>query len=170
MTRVFLLSAVVVTVASLTGCGTARYVSKQGEGGVVAIPNNSDDWPTHYRQNAEALIRQHVGPNYEIVDEREVVTGTKVANNQQAQTEQIANRRNPSMPGTKETVTDTTTATNITEYRITYRRRGPVGGGFPGATAASAGLPPADMAGPGVVPVGGMVPAGVVPPVGPVGP
>ncbi|MDB5308550.1 MAG: hypothetical protein JWO38_2752 [Gemmataceae bacterium] len=170
MKRVVILPAVVVIVASLTGCGTtARYVAKQGDTGVVAIPNNSDAWLTHYRRDAEDLIRRHVGPDYEILEEREVVTGTAVSNNQQVQREQIANRRNPLLPGEKDTITSTTATRDTTEYQITYRRRsGPALNALPpNGFVPAAGVGPA--AGPVVLPAGGPVGINPVPP-GPVGP
>src|SRR5690606_31215537 len=101
----------------------ARYVEKQGDAGVIAIPNNTDHWPSHHRREAIALIQKHVGPDYEILEEREVVTGQATQNNQQVNTEQTANRRNPNLPGEKQTVTGTVTQSDITEWRIAYRRK-----------------------------------------------
>jgi hypothetical protein len=167
MRRISLLPAVLLTVAGLTGCGsTARYVAKRGDTGVVAIPNNSNAWPTYNRRNAEELIRQHVGPDFEVLEEREVVTGTSVSNNQQVQREQLTNGRY--LPIEKDTVTNTTSTRDTTEYQITYRRRsGPAVGGLIGSRGPG-GLTPAT--GPeSIVPAGGPVPGveSVVPAVGP---
>ena len=123
MSRVVVLSVAVGLVACMTGCTSAHYVSKQGDSGVVAIPSNSDSWPFHYRQEAEALMRQHDGPDYEIVDEREVVTGVRVTNSEQTQRDQTPNKKQPNLPGERVTTTGTVTTSNTTEWQITYCRR-----------------------------------------------
>ncbi|MBX9582652.1 MAG: hypothetical protein K2X87_20280 [Gemmataceae bacterium] len=142
MVRVVLLPLVV---AGLAGCagGGARYVSKQGDGGVVAIPADTDAWPTHYRKKAEELIVRHVGPDFEVVGEGEVVTGQSTNHDQKVQRDKTFNTTNPFLPAEKDTINTTTTTRDITEYHITYRRRG------------SAGVP---AAGP-VTPAGGSIPS-----------
>jgi hypothetical protein len=142
------------------GCATAHYVSKQPDGGVVAIPANTNMWPFKYRDEADALIRRHVGPDFEIVGEQQVVTGTRVTNSEQTQKDLVYNKKRPDQPaGEVDTKTGTTTASNTTEWQITYRRR------YNPAAAAGPGVVPS------VLPSGGTVPAqpaaGVVPPVGP---
>ena len=143
MGRVVVLPAVVMVVASLTGCGTsARYVDKRGDTGIVAIPENTDMWPTHYRRSALELIQQHVGPDYVIVEERRVVTGVSSTNNQQIQRDKMAGPFPNQPPVERDTVSNSTTNRDITEYQITYQRRKP-------------GMPV-----PGLVPAGGIPPAG----------
>jgi hypothetical protein len=151
----FVVLSMIVCAACTTGCTSAHYVSKQADSGVVAIPSNTNAWPFHYRQEADELIRQHVGPDYEIVDERQVVTGVRVANNQQTQRDQTPNKKNPNMPGERVSTTDTTTTSNVTEWRITYARRG--------STVVMDALPRPDLNGaaPGVQPAGGI---GAAPP------
>lgn len=61
---------------SLVGCGSARYVSTGSEGGVLAIPSNSNSWPTYYRDKAEALMRAKCPNGYIIEHEEEAVTGS----------------------------------------------------------------------------------------------
>lgn len=141
-------------VALAGGCASpAHYVEKKGDGGVVAIPANTNGWPNFNRREALALIEKHVGPNYEIVEEREVVTGQATATNQQVNTEAVANRRNPALPGERQTSTSTTTQHDLTEWRITYRRRlGPV---VPDQPFGGAGSP--------VIQTGGVQSQGVAP-------
>jgi hypothetical protein len=65
---------------TLTGCAStsdARYVYQDGEFGVVAIPRNTSEGPTHYRQQAESLMAQHFPEGYEIVRAEEVVEGSR---------------------------------------------------------------------------------------------
>lgn len=75
------LSVVLVACACSFGCATsnqARYVYQDGQFGVVGIPQNTDLWPTHYRERAEALMNQHFPDGYEIVRAEEVVEGSRV--------------------------------------------------------------------------------------------
>lgn len=131
--------------AGLTGCASgARYVSKQGDTGVVAIPADTDAWPTHHRRKAEELIARHVGPDFEVVAEGEVVTGQSTRRDQQVQRDQTFNTTNPFLPASKDTINTTTTVRDVTEYHITYRRRG--------STAAVPTLGP-------VTPAGGVLPS-----------
>jgi hypothetical protein len=155
MRRIVGVSIVMGLAACPMGCASAHYVSKQGDTGVIAIPSNSDAWPFHYRQEALQLIQQHVGPNYEIVDEHQVVTGVKVTNNEQTQRDLTPNKRQPNMPGERETTTGTVSATNVTEWQITYRRV--AGAGVPSVmpAAGTVPVPPGATGLPQVTPVGG---------------
>ena len=149
MVRSILLAA--VAAVGLTGCagGGARYVAKQADGGVVAIPADTDAWPTHYRKKAEELMARHVGPDFEVVSEGEVVTGQSTNHDQKVQRDKTFNTTNPFLPAEKDTINTTTTTRDITEYHITYRRRSaaPMGG----AAVAPAGGP--------VTPAGGLAPS-----------
>lgn len=63
------------------GCSQARYVTRSPEGGVVAIPKNNDYWPTHYRSEAEKLMRECCPEGYVIVAEKEAVIGHTTTTN-----------------------------------------------------------------------------------------
>jgi hypothetical protein len=52
-----------------------RSVLQTEHGGAVAMPNNSDIWPTYYRRKALAMIAAQCPDGYEITDEREVAVG-----------------------------------------------------------------------------------------------
>jgi hypothetical protein len=113
--------AVVALVSLAGGCATpARYIEKGNNQGVVAIPANTDTFPAYNRREALALIQKHVGPNYEIVDEREVVTGTNTLNSLSANGQQTPNAKGGSSD--IQTVSGITTQTDRTEWRITYRK------------------------------------------------
>jgi hypothetical protein len=62
-------------VLSVCGCASARVVSRDQYGGIVAIPSNSDDWPTHYRKSAEELMARQCPQGYVVESEGEVVVG-----------------------------------------------------------------------------------------------
>ena len=148
--------------AGAAGCAApATFVEKKPDQGVVAIPANTNTWPSYNRREALALIQQHVGPNYEIVGERLFVKGQVTHNNQQVNTEQTANRRHPNLPGERQTVTSTSTTNDVTEWHIAYRRKA---GPAMGTTALTpAGGPTVQTRYPttgGVVPAGGALPPG----------
>lgn len=115
----------VAVAAAASGCASAKYVEKRADGGVVAVPDDSDSWPGYNRRAALEKIREHVGPNYEIVDERKVVTGQTTLNNQQTATEHTLNARNPAYPTQRQTTTGTgiTTQQDVTQWQIAYRRK-----------------------------------------------
>lgn len=55
------------------GCFAVRLIENRPEGGVVIMPNNSDQWPTYYRNRAEYLMKQKCPEGYVIVREDEFV-------------------------------------------------------------------------------------------------
>lgn len=123
MTRL-LLSITLFVVVGLSGCANpARYVVREANGGIVAIPNNSNAWPSYNRKHAEELMAQHYPEGYEIIREEEAVTGQITNNNTQTNTQQ-----KPSLfpfAGEEQTTTNTTTSTtDRTEWRIFYRPKG----------------------------------------------
>ena len=108
------------------GCGTARYVHKDAGGGEIAMPSDNS-WN---RKKAEELMKEHVGPGYQIVEEREVVTGQVTTNHSDTQNELGVHSAIPILPANKQITTTTTTTRDEREWRIVYRR-----GGLPPATA-----------------------------------
>lgn len=148
MTRLILSMAALA--AGLAGCASpARYIEKSGDSGVVAIPANTNVWPTYYQTEAMAKIRAHVGPNFEIIEEREVATGKTTVNNEQVSNDKAFN---------KQTINNTMTTQDVNEWRITYRKKtGPapiINGGN------ARGLPNGRGPVGGAQPVGGVQPAG----------
>ncbi len=69
-------------VGLLSGCVSARYVERNPDSGIVAVADNTNQWPSYNRDKAMELIRNHVGPDFEIVKEEEVVTGKVTRNDQ----------------------------------------------------------------------------------------
>jgi hypothetical protein len=141
-------SLVLLSLVALTGCETARVVTKDPHGGVVAIPENSNAWPFYYHDKALALIKKDC-PDYVIVGEEEVVTGKVTTNRDSTATRDQDLTPKDSRFGATVTTTDTahTTETrNRTEYRIYYRKKEPIPP--PGAIDLTRGYP-----GPGVPPV-----------------
>ena len=135
-----------VTVVS-SGCCAARTVVARPDGGVVAIPNNTDSWPWYNREKALALIQQQCPNGYEIVREEEVVTGQVAQTNSNTNTSQTpavviggANGTTTTRNGssrssdtfgsvaipvgqTQQQTVQTTNYRDVTEWRITYRAK-----------------------------------------------
>lgn len=105
----------------LTGCA-ARQVLKEPDYGVVAIPSNSNSWPTHYRDKATQLMEEHFPQGYEIVREEEYVVGQTTTHNEEQDHNEIEVVKDILKVGSTDTRSTTTTHDN-TEYRIHYRRR-----------------------------------------------
>lgn len=103
------------------GCQSARVISKDESGGVISIPANTDAWPFRYRSKANELLAQHCPEGYVIEREEEVITGqrTIVEQDEQNRTQQISKRTSLSMGNT----TTTETTSDVTEWRIHYRKK-----------------------------------------------
>ena len=115
--------------ASAVGCANtqqARYVYQDREFGVVGIPANTDRWPSHYRTQAEKLMKTHFPEGHEIVRAEEVVEGSRVLTTEGTNTAELA----PDLPidllkiaklgrVAKRTQSDTV---KVKECRIIYRR------------------------------------------------
>ena len=120
------------------GCATARHVQQDRDGGVIAMSSNSSG----HREKAMKLIADHVGPDYQIVDEREVVTGQSTRNHADTQKELTTHSEIPFLPAQRQTTVTTTTTSDVTEWHITYRRRGaPVPAAPPVVQPAGAQVP-----------------------------
>jgi hypothetical protein len=108
------------------GTHEARYVYQDGQYGVVAIPENTSQWPHHYREQAEGLMAHHFPQGYVIVRAEEVVEGSRTLTRNKAGTAEIAPqgevaplsllRRGGSVGRTQ---ADTT---SIKECRIIYKK------------------------------------------------
>jgi len=97
-------------------------VSCDPDGGVIAIPENTNKWPTYYRSAAEELLRAKFPDGYVIEHEEETVVNTA----QQTQT----NTNRTGVPilsalhivPANEVTTQTTMELRETEWRIRYRK------------------------------------------------
>ena len=141
------LGALAVALLGLTGCAAPRFVQVNAEGGVVALPSNTNHWPTYYRDKAEAMMRQKCPNGYEVVHEAEAVVGQVTHTHAQTDTQQAptllvgggsgtaektrrGERHADSFGGfalplgeTQQTTQASTTSQNITEWRIQYRAK-----------------------------------------------
>ncbi|TWU51954.1 hypothetical protein [Rubripirellula reticaptiva] len=116
MERRFVLAAAIAVVCGFVGCSSARYVFKDPDVGVVAMPSNSE----RNREKAVELMNEHFPGGYVIDREEETVIGLvtheHIQNNASAHD---GNRGDAQI----HTAHATATTTDKTEYRITYRRK-----------------------------------------------
>jgi len=106
----------IITCLVITGCSSARYVSRDQQQGVIAIPSTST-WPVDHREKAMELMQAHFPNGYVIEKEEEVVIGTETQNRTDVHAHEIGDS-NIFLGGE----TTHTTTTDRTEWRITYRR------------------------------------------------
>jgi hypothetical protein len=111
------LSACVLLVGVALGCNSARHVVKEPTGGVIAIPNNTNAWPTYHREHAEELMADHLPAGYVVTREEEVVTGVVSETQSSVSTQEFG-------PDVKVHGGDQVTTTrNATEWHIHYQAR-----------------------------------------------
>lgn len=120
-TTAFSLAALVF---NLSGCQSARYVLKEDDRGVVAIPASTLTWPINYREQAGKLMQQHFPEGYVVEKEEEIVVG------------EVTHFREDSNGSVTSPDADTTAHTDSTsgwsetrdkrELRLSYRRATPV--------------------------------------------
>jgi hypothetical protein len=103
MVRNLLLLSLVSLLFTLTGCQSARYILKEGDHGIIAIPNNSN-WPVDHRANARELMDRHFPNGYVIDREEEIAVGNELSTH----------------AGEFSTVT---LSQDTTEWRISYRQQ-----------------------------------------------
>jgi hypothetical protein len=106
--RICLLS---LYLAVLSGCSQVRLIESAPDGGVISIPNNSNQWPTYYRNRAEVLMDRAFPEGYTIVNEREVEDNPAARDGRKP-------NENFEYNGAYERLTKY----NRTEYHITFRR------------------------------------------------
>jgi len=113
-----------LAVCAAGGCSSARYLVRDADGGVIAIPSNQGGFPFYYREDAEKLMSQACPKGYKILREEEVVVGQVTTNTNRSNTESrdLVGRKNQSI-GSVVTNTDSQAVEthDKTEYRITFK-------------------------------------------------
>lgn len=107
----------------LCGCmSNARYVDLNQTGGVVAIPTNTNVWPSFNRKNAEKLIAERCPHGYEIESEQEVVVGTNTVVHTDTKRTGDPILAALKIAPVNEVSTQSTSQRDRTEWRIRFRR------------------------------------------------
>ncbi len=105
----------------LAGCSSARYVLRESDRGIVAIPANTNNWPWKHRDDAEKLMQQHFPVGFQINREAEAVVGKTTTSGEDTDGQKVL------LAGGLVTLDNgqrrsTSTTTDVTEYRIEYHR------------------------------------------------
>ena len=103
------------------GCA-ARQVLKDPDYGVVAIPNNTNRWPSRYRDKADEIMSQHFPAGYEVVREEEVIVGQTTHYSEDEERADVELIDGILSVGATDRSGSATT-TDVTEYHIHYTRR-----------------------------------------------
>jgi hypothetical protein len=115
-------AAAIVSMMLLTGCQSARYVVRESDHGIVAIPVGSE----RYRREAEELMQEHFPDGYTVVREEEVLVEDTTSPSQQIRGE-LAEPSNRPFASAAAAPADGQPATGQrAELRITYFRDQPV--------------------------------------------
>lgn len=109
------------SVLLIAGCNSARLVSATGDGGVVAIPDNSDSWPSYNMRKAQELMQKQCPNGYQIVRQEEVVVGQTTTTNTDQNTKEVPLVKGLVMD-VQQTTRNTTTVRDQTEWRIYYKK------------------------------------------------
>jgi hypothetical protein len=125
-------SLAVIFVAALSGCASTegvRYVYQDRDFGVIAMPENTDWWPTHYRRHGEKLMDDHFPDGHEIVRAEEVIEGERTMKSEGAHSAEVSPQISESLLkvvkfGHSASHSEAET-TKVKECRIIYRRVGP---------------------------------------------
>jgi hypothetical protein len=113
-----------LTTCAAGGCCSARYLVRDGDGGVVAIPSNQSGFPFYYREDAEKLMSQACPKGYTVLREEEVVVGKVTTNTNRSDTEShdLVGHKNQSVGSlVTNTASQSVETKDKTEYRITYK-------------------------------------------------
>src|SRR5260221_4038261 len=130
------------------GCAHARVVERHEDGsGVVAIPDNTNSWPSRNHRRAEQLIAQQCPTGYIIEREQEVSVGPIADTHTNTSTHSVPVLTPLGLAPSTADTQQTTSYQDVKEWRIWYRPKGvspasnvaPAGGVFP---ASAIGPPP----------------------------
>jgi hypothetical protein len=117
-----------LALVAASGCGGARFVSVTPNGGVVAVPSNTNSWPFHYRDSAEKLMAEKCPNGYVIDKEEAVVVGQKTVHRENSDTNVTdvpGQKKRPPSTLTRSATTDVTETVDQTEWRITFHAKEP---------------------------------------------
>lgn len=113
------LSICLFAIALFSGCANSRYIMKDAEYGVVAIPSNST-WPLNHREKAHELMQQHFPSGYSIEREEEVVVGSSTSSH--GNLNGHVHGENSPVTSYHGSSSEFSSTRDETEWRITYRR------------------------------------------------
>jgi hypothetical protein len=104
------------------GCSHARLVElSPNGGGVIAIPDNTNSWPSRNRRHAEELMAQRCPNGYVVETEREVVIGQVAHTNTETEQHNVPVLTSLGLAPAKLETQQTTSYVDQKEWRIWFR-------------------------------------------------
>lgn len=150
MTRSALLTCCVGVFALLTGCvSPTRIVRQDAASVVIAVPENTNVWPSYYRDEARKAAEQSIG-ECTLVGGTEVKVGETVTNSQNVDRRDLGGQNKTPKIGEITTASNSTTVQNKMEYHMEFQAKRTI----PGNTNLS-NQPPVP-GGPPITPAGGV--------------
>lgn len=134
MARKFLSAALLMSVFGLMGCTSARMINGDATSVTVAIPENTNVWPTYYQDAAYAKIKEkfpNFNPQLDVdkVKFEEVIVGQEQRTDQRTDSRPVGKDGKPKGEVTHNT--SVTTTTDKKEVWVSYQ----LGGKLPGMGA-----------------------------------
>lgn len=132
------------------GCTSARIVERDplAKRAVVAIPDNTNSWPSRHRRRAEEMMAKEFPNGYVIEREQEVVTNQITHTNSNTERHGVPVLSAVGLGPTFEDRATTTSTTDVKEWRIWFRAKDapPIQTIYPaGGPAPPGGVLPADL-------------------------
>lgn len=114
--------ACVAMVSGLSGCATARVIKSDPTTVVVAVPDQTNDWPFHYRDEAMKVAGQHIKDPV-LVGTNRVKVGETVTNTQNTDRRDLGGKDNKPKFGEITSATSTTSLRDEYEYHLEFQSR-----------------------------------------------
>lgn len=122
MSRATLLGTFVFVVAGLSGCATPAHlvkVDKDAGRVVIAVPENTNTWPYHYRDEAMIAAAAQI-PEPELKKVTRVKVGEQMTNTQDSTRRDLGGDKDKPKVGEVVTSTNTTSVSDKYEYHMEY--------------------------------------------------
>jgi len=115
--------ACVAMAAGLSGCASpARVIKSDSMSVVVAVPDATNDWPFHYRDEAQKVAATHLSDPV-LVSTNRVKVGESVVSTQNTDRRDIGGRDKQPKFGEATSTTTTTAASDQYEYHLEFQSK-----------------------------------------------
>ncbi len=115
--------ACVAMVAGLSGCASpARVIKSDSASVLVAVPDQTNDWPFHYRDEAQKVAATYISDPV-LVGTNRVKVGESVVSTQNTDRRDLGGKDNKAKFGEATSTTTTTAASDTYEYHLEFQSR-----------------------------------------------
>lgn len=121
-------------VCCASGCASARVVRVDSNSVVVAVPDQTNDWPFHYRDEALKVAKENIKDPI-LVSSVRVKVGESITSNQNSNTHDLGGKDKPKFGE----ITSTSSVTSIRdefEYHLEFRSHTPIANSSSNQSAA----------------------------------